>query len=179
MRITAGKLRGRNVVVPEFPDVRPTPAKVRQALFNILGPLENVVMLDLFSGSGLMALEALSRGATSVISIDKNRHIVKHLQAIRSSLQLESDWSLMCGDVQHILPQLGNRRFSLIFADPPYAAGISQLLPTWLDAAGISCAQLVIEETSRIHPVWPAGWTASQSRRYGETCLHFLEAESA
>jgi len=178
VRITAGTLRGRNIPVPEFPDVRPTPAKVRQALFNIIGPLVGMSALDLFSGSGLMALESLSRGAASVVSIEKNRRIVEYLKNTRSTLQLEENWSLQCGDVQKTLPRLENHRFDLIFADPPYAAGFSHLLPEWLDAAGISCTQLIIEEAAHINPIWPAGWTERQSRRYGKTCLHFLEAES-
>lgn len=179
MRITAGKLRGRKVAVPEFPDVRPTPAKVRQALFNILGSLEGVVVLELFSGSGLMAIEALSRGAVSVISVEKNRGIVSQLQKTRSLLGLEDDWQLLCGDVQSLLPRVSNQHFNLIFADPPYDAGFSTRIPAWLDEENISCNQLVIEEAACVEPIWPQGWTASQSRRYGETCLHFLEAESA
>jgi len=178
MRITAGKLRGRKLPVPEFPEVRPTPAKVRQALFNIIGPLDGMAVLDLFSGSGLMALESLSRGAASVVSIEKNPRIIKHMFAMRGQLALETSWSLVCGDVQKKLPHLKNHHFDIIFADPPYATNISQLLPAWLDSAGVSCTQLIIEEAAHVNPIWPAGWTACQSRRYGKTCLHFLEAES-
>jgi len=178
VRITAGRLRGRKVAVPDVADVRPTPAKVRQALFNILGSVQDLTVLELFSGSGLMALEALSRGATSVTSVEKNRRVVQHLKSVRSHLQLSESWQLMCGDVQAVLPRLAGRRFDIVFADPPYNTGISEKLPTWLDDAGISCAVLVIEEAARATPIWPPGWTQQQARRYGETCLHFLEAEA-
>jgi len=178
VRITAGSLRGRKVTVPDIDGVRPTPAKVRQALFNILGSVQDFTVLDLFSGSGLMALEALSRGASSVISVEKNRRIVQHLKNNRSHLQLDENWQLMCGDVQAVVPRFAGRHFDIIFADPPYNTGISEKLPTWLDDSGISCTVLVIEEAARATPIWPPGWTAQQARRYGETCLHFLEAEA-
>ncbi len=179
MRITAGQLRGRKITVPDIPGVRPTPSKVRQAMFNILGSVEGCAVLELFSGSGLMALESLSRGAASVISVEKNRHIVGRLKSIRRDWELEDHWRLLCGDVRAELPRLKGRHFDLVFADPPYGKGISEKLPLWLTSAGISCGRLVIEEAARANPLWPAGWTERQARRYGETCLHFLDAEGA
>jgi 16S rRNA (guanine966-N2)-methyltransferase len=179
MRITAGRLRGRKVTVPDIPGVRPTPSKARQAMFNILGSVDGFSVLDLFSGSGLMALESLSRGAESVVSIEKDRRVVERLQTIRRDWELAADWKVMCGDVQTALTHLQGQRFDLIFADPPYSKGISDLLPVWLDAAGVSCDQLIIEEETRATPVWPAGWTERQVRRYGGTCLHFLDKEGA
>jgi len=179
MRITAGRLRGRKVSVPDIPGVRPTPSKARQAMFNILGSVNGLSLLDLFSGSGLMALESLSRGAESVVSIDKDRRIVDRLESIRRDWDLEGSWQAVCGDVQTALTRLQGRHFDLIFADPPYGKGISDLLPAWLDAAGVSCDQLIIEEESRAAPIWPAGWTERQVRRYGGTCLHFLDKERA
>ena len=179
MRITAGRLRGRKISVPDMPGVRPTPSKVRQALFNILGSVNDVDMLELFSGSGLMAVEALSRGAASVVSIEKERRIVGRLAAMRADLKLDDAWRLICGDAQQELQKLQGCHFDVVFADPPYGKGISEKIPQWLDAAGISCGQLIIEEESRTEPQWPAGWTEAQARRYGGTCLHFLGAEEA
>jgi len=179
MRITAGRLRGRKITVPDIPGVRPTPSKVRQALFNILGSVNEVEMLELFSGSGLMAVEALSRGAASVVSIEKERRIVGRLAAMRAELKLEDAWQLICGDAQQELVKLKGRHFDVVFADPPYGKGISEQIPLWLDVAGISCGRLIIEEESRAEPQWPAGWTEMQARRYGGTCLHFLGAEEA
>jgi len=179
MRITAGRFRGRNLPVPKSPEVRPTPSMVRQALFNILGSIEGACVLDLFSGSGLMALEALSRGAVAVTSVEKNKRIFKHLQDVRGNWGIQDEWQLLCGDVQGMLPRLAGRRFDLVFADPPYAQGISEHIPCWLDNSRISCAQLVIEESARVDPLWPSGWTQARSRRYGDTCLYFLEPEAA
>jgi len=135
-------------------------------------------MLDLFSGSGLMGLEALSRGAVTVTSVEKNKRVFKHLQGLRTHWDIQDEWQLLHGDVQGVLPHLAGQHFDLVFADPPYAQGISECIPHWLDAARISCAQLVIEESARVDPVWPSGWTELQSRGYGDTCLHFLEPEA-
>jgi len=179
MRITAGRFRGRNLPIPKSSDVRPTPSKVRQALFNILGNIEGAFVLDLFSGSGLMALEALSRGAAEVTLVEKNRQTFTRLRDVRRDWAIEDEWQLLCGDVQEMLPRLAGRRFDIVFADPPYARGISECIPRWLDNARIFCPQLVIEESARVDPMWPSGWTESQSRRYGDTCLHFLEPEAA
>jgi len=178
MRITAGRFRGRNLPVLKSPEVRPTPSKVRQALFNILGSIEGANVLDLFSGSGLMALEALSRGAVAATSVEKSRYIISHLRNVRHDWEIQDEWQLLHGDVQKILPRLAERHFDLVFADPPYAQGISERIPCWLDEARISCAQLVIEESVRVDPLWPPGWTQAQSRRYGDTCLYFLEPEA-
>jgi len=174
VRITAGRFRGRHLPVPEVTGVRPTPSKVRQALFNILGGLEGATVLDLFSGSGLMALEAISRGASVTVSIESNRRVICHLQGMRKQWGIEDRWRLLHGDVRAMLASLADRHFNLVFADPPYAQGISVCLPRWLDEARVSCTELVIEESARVAPVWPPGWTQRQSRRYGDTCLHFL-----
>lgn len=179
MHITAGRFRGRNLPVPKHAGIRPTPSKVRQALFNILGDIEGACVLDLFSGSGLMALEALSRGAAEVTSVEKNKRIFKYLQDVRHDWDIQADWQLLCGDVRGVLPRLAGRRFDLVFADPPYAQGISGHIPHWLEDARISCTQLVIEESARVDPTWSSGWTELQSRRYGDTCLYFLEPEAA
>jgi len=179
MRITAGTLRGRKVPVPDMPGVRPTPSKARQALFNILGGVDGYHVLDLFSGSGLMALESLSRGAASVVSVEKNRRITQQLTGVCRAWELEERWQIFCGDVSNSLGHLGRKQFDLVFADPPYDCGVSARLPQWLAQAGISCAELVIEESSRARPEWPAGWTQRQVRRYGGTCFYFLNAEDA
>jgi len=175
MRITAGAMRGRVISVPNVPGLRPTPSKVRQALFNILGPVDRFQMLDLYAGSGIMALEALSRGAASALSIEQDRRAVKALQQSCETLKLSSDqWSIKPSSVEQWLPRLRGKSFDLIFADPPYACGCAEALPALLTTHDIHCDQLVIEESSRIQPNWPDGWRCRQSRRYGDTCLHFL-----
>ena len=175
MRITAGEFRGRRLNVPNLPGLRPTPSKVRQALFNILGGIEGVAMLELFSGSGVMAVEALSRGAASVLSIERNPKAVQQLKQLRQTLNLNDRWQIMQAEVGKGLATLAGQRFDLIFADPPYEQGFAERLPALLGRHGIGCQTLVMEESARITPAWPEGWRCQQSRRYGDSCLHFLE----
>lgn len=173
MRITAGSFRGRKLAAPDIQGLRPTPAKVRQALFNMLGDIHGQCVLELFSGSGVMALEALSRGAASVISIEQHPKAIRAMQRIQQDWPVEH-WQLLPFSVEKGLAQLSARHFDLIFADPPYATGLSESVPLWLGQHHITCEQLVIEESSKHTPHWSGGWQLFQSRSYGDTCLHFL-----
>ncbi|GAV20207.1 16S rRNA (guanine966-N2)-methyltransferase [Mariprofundus micogutta] len=175
MRITAGSLRGRVIRVPDVAGLRPTPAKVRQALFNILGPLDDMRLLDLFSGSGVMALEAISRGASSAVSIELNRRLTREMGSIRDSWALSDRWQIKTIGVEKGLASLAGEHFELVFADPPYQQGFSEQIPAWLDKCEISCDRLIVEESTKVKPVWPDGWSCVQSRPYGDTCLHFLQ----
>ncbi len=176
MRITAGRLRGRVLKVPDLPGLRPTPSRVREALFNILGDIDGWEMLDLFSGTGIMAIEALSRGALSACSIEQHPGACQLMQESREQLNLEH-WDIIKGTLPAALSRLENRSFGLIFADPPYDRGIADKIPAWLDRNSVTCQHLVIEESSRARPVWPEGWMPGQSRRYGDTTLYFFTPE--
>jgi len=178
MRITAGMFKGRRLHVPPAGGVRPTPSKAREALFNILGDMDGRTVLELFSGSGLMALEALSRGAAHVTSIEQNERICRHLRQVRHDWQLADRWRIIRAGVEHGLEILAQERFDLIFADPPYQQGFLERIPAWLTMHHIHCGRLVIEESARTPPAVIEGWTMTQSRRYGDTCLHFFEEEA-
>ncbi len=174
MRVTGGRLRGRRIPSPAAAGIRPTPSRVREALFNMLGGMEGRTMLDVFAGSGVMSLEAISRGAREVISVDAAHAAVRAMRAIRREWGLEGAWRIIQGQAHAALGRLAGRCVDIVFADPPYATGLAGRLPAWLDEHGIGCDILVIEESARITPAWPAGWTATRSRRHGDTCLHFL-----
>ncbi|MDQ6992608.1 MAG: 16S rRNA (guanine(966)-N(2))-methyltransferase RsmD [Mariprofundus sp.] len=174
MRITAGSLRGRNLEAPDLPGLRPTPVKVRQALFNMLGNVDGLSMLDLFAGSGVIGLEALSRGATSLISLEQQRPATRSMEQYCSAWGISEQWKIYTTTVERGLPRLSGKHFDLIFADPPYQQGFTEKLPQWLDEHHILCERVVLEESSRVEPAWPSGWICTQSRNYGDTCLHFL-----
>ncbi|HKI60209.1 MAG TPA: 16S rRNA (guanine(966)-N(2))-methyltransferase RsmD [Mariprofundaceae bacterium] len=176
MRITAGTHRGRVLHVPDLPGLRPTPSRVREALFNILGDIEGWRILDLFAGSGIMSIEALSRGAESASAIEQHHKACQLMRDYGKQLGLES-WQIMKGSLPSALSRIGNSSYELIFADPPYHQGIAEKIPQWLDEHNIHCQQLVIEESSKATPHWPENWTTAQSRRYGDTTLHFLTSE--
>jgi 16S rRNA (guanine966-N2)-methyltransferase len=170
-------MRGRKLQAPDIPGLRPTPSKVREALFNMLGNVDGLRMLDLFAGSGIMALEALSRGATTAVSIEQNRRATQSMDQLRVSLNLAESWQIMPVSVEKGLCRLAEQSFDLIFADPPYEKGFANKLPALLNQYGIHCSRLVIEESARVQPNWPGGWHCQQSRRYGDTVLHFLEPD--
>lgn len=163
--------------MPDIPGLRPTPSKVREALFNILGNVDGFRMLDLFSGSGIMALEALSRGAASAVSIEQNRRATRSMDQLRVSLNLAESWQIIPMSVEKGLSSLAEQSFDLVFADPPYEKGFADRLPALLNKHGVFCEMLVIEESARVQPNWPQGWHCQQSRRYGDTILHFLEPD--
>jgi len=178
MRITAGTHRGRVLHVPDLPGLRPTPSRVREALFNILGDIEDWKILDLFAGTGIMSIEAISRGAASATLIEQHHKACQLMQGCCEQLGLEN-LQIIKGSLPSVLSRIEHKHFDLIFADPPYNQGLAEIIPQWLDKHGISCQQLVIEESAKTAPHWPENWTLTQSRRYGDTCLHFLEPENA
>jgi 16S rRNA (guanine(966)-N(2))-methyltransferase RsmD len=120
LRVTAGTLRGRRVPVP-LRDVRPTSERARQAYFNIVGArIEEARFLDLFAGSGIFSLEAISRGATSSMAIEENQ---KNAAAIeRLAKEWQAPVTVIARDVFDALPRLKGM-FDLVYADPPYDFG--------------------------------------------------------
>jgi 16S rRNA (guanine(966)-N(2))-methyltransferase RsmD len=127
MRITGGNLTSRIIPAQFANHVRPSTDRVRESLFNTLNHQKGISetqILDLFSGSGIIALEFLSRGATQVISIDKDKKNITHQKAIQKSWALNS-WAIAMGDaltVEKTLEKCGLQMppFDIIFADPPY-----------------------------------------------------------
>ena len=127
MRITGGNLTSRIIPAQFANHVRPSTDRVRESLFNTLNHQKGISethILDLFSGSGIVALEFLSRGATQVISIDKDKKNITHQKAIQKSWGLNS-WAIAMGDaltVEKTLEKCGLQmpQFDIIFADPPY-----------------------------------------------------------
>lgn len=176
MRITGGTARGRSVESPIGLDVRPTGAKVRQALFNILAfRMNGARFLDICAGTGLVGIEALSRGAGSLVSIEENRAVAK---AVDNSLKkLKLDGEVICGDWKRVLPILEPKSFDIIFADPPYKSPHIKDIPLsvekydLLDDGGL----LVIEHLKGYKFSEECTALSLQStRNYGQTCLSFF-----
>ncbi len=125
MKVTGGTARGRSIAGPSGLKVRPTSSKVRQALFNILGAkVIEARFLDICAGTGLIGIEALSRGAGSLVAIEENK---RSAHAIEKSLQLlQMSGKVYAADFRLILPKLMPVKFDIIFADPPYKTGLGQ-----------------------------------------------------
>jgi 16S rRNA (guanine966-N2)-methyltransferase len=123
MRIGSGDLRGRRLHAPKGSDTRPTGARLKKSLFDVLAPsLEGANVLDLYAGAGALGLEALSRGASHAVFVERARKAADTVRRNIDELGLEGRAELMAMDVRLAVPNLGGRKpFDVVFADPPYA----------------------------------------------------------
>jgi len=175
MRITGGDSRGRNISSPATGAVRPTGSKVRQALFNIFGDrIENARFLDICAGSGLVGLEALSRGAASLTSVEQDKALARALAD--AAEKLGYDIKIFTLDFKRALPMLEGQRFDLIFADPPYKGGFNTPILTaickhkLLKPGGL----IAIEHLSSIPVNGNADLFKVKTRGYGQAALSFF-----
>ena len=118
MRVIAGEFRSRRLKTLPGMATRPTPDRLREALFNVLAPrIEGAVFLDAYAGTGAVGIEALSRGARHTIFLEKNRQAVEVLKQNLASLSLEKRAQVIHGSV---LLYLGRQQADIAFLDPPY-----------------------------------------------------------
>lgn len=124
LRIISGESKGRHLKVPSGTKIRPTSDKVRESLFNIIGPgnIVDSTFLDLFSGSGAVGIEAASRGAKLVTFVDNN---IRHLRTIKENIKtcgFQQSSEVIFGDVITVLGNFtrDERSYNIVFADPPY-----------------------------------------------------------
>jgi 16S rRNA (guanine966-N2)-methyltransferase len=122
MRIIGGEAKGRTLHFPSRSKERPTSDFLREALFNLLGPLQNKTFLDLFAGSGSVGLEAASRGAQVVYFVEKNKQLVEVIKKNIQTCCLGIKCRIIAGDIDFGLDDFFRKKyeFDIIFADPPY-----------------------------------------------------------
>lgn len=120
IRIIGGEWRRQRIAIPAEVDLRPTPDRVRETLFNWLGPrIAGTECLDLFAGTGVLAFEALSRGAASAVIVERDKRAAEAIEA--TSRKLEAKAEIVCADAIDYLQGRGRISFDVIFVDPPYA----------------------------------------------------------
>lgn len=175
-RIIAGVARGRRLQMPPGNATRPTSDRAREGLFSTLlslrGSLEGAAFLDLFAGSGAVALEAASRGATRVVLVERDP---KALRAIHANVErlalpgIEVRPELVDRVVTSDLPAA----FDVVFIDPPYDDPVDDLLACLADSGWLAPDAVVCVERAKrgAPPAWPPGLVALRSRRYGEATL--------
>lgn len=177
-RIIGGEGRRRRLGFAALPDIRPSPDRVRETLFNWLqGRIEGARCLDLFAGSGALGLEALSRGAADCVFVDQERAVVEMLQAHLASLRAH-DTQLVLSDAIDYLNGAGDR-FDLVFLDPPFA---SKLLRQALDVLANRAllaprARVYIEYAAGQAPALPVGWRMLREARAGNVGFGLVTAE--
>ncbi len=182
MRIVTGIARGRNILPPKNVQLRPTSDRVRQALYNALGPLiQNARVLDLFCGSGAVGLEALSRGANKVVFVDVDHRCVENAVAHAQKFKFGSEYyDHLNSDALIALQVLIARGaiFDIIYVDPPYAsASIEAVLRVIASSSILAPQAIVVVETAR-GAVLPkvAGLQLGKSYEHGDSILVFYHA---
>ncbi|MBX5466251.1 MAG: 16S rRNA (guanine(966)-N(2))-methyltransferase RsmD [Firmicutes bacterium] len=175
MRITGGQAAGRRLRVPAGAGVRPTAARVREALFDTLAAkVVGGCWLDLYGGSGSIALEAASRGARAVV-VEPNRAAVALIRRNRQAVGLEAAVEVLPWRAETAVTWLRRRgtRFDVVVCDPPWKVGISEVVRSHLAALLAPDGVLVVEQAKQLAPVTVPGLVPWQSRRYGDTVLHY------
>jgi 16S rRNA (guanine966-N2)-methyltransferase len=168
VRIVAGSRKGHGIAAPKGVVTRPTSDRVREAVFSIVGPIEDATVLDLFSGSGALGLEALSRGAASAVFVEHDRDACRVIQRNLEKLRLTGA-EVRCQDALGALrdEHARGRRYELVLLDPPYEdwerleAPLGELLPGVLEDEGL----VVVETAAAAEPRLPLDLVTT--RRYG------------
>ena len=179
IRIVAGIWRGRYLNVPARPAVRPTPARVRETLFNWLaGDVENAACVDLYAGSGALGFEAASRGARHVTLVDRDRAIIQSLRQEARRLAAPQVEAVCARALAYIDCQ--RDPVDLLFVDPPFALGTELLEKT---CARLAASRLLkdsslayVESPADWEPQIPASWAPLKSKRTGQVGYHLFAA---
>lgn len=187
MRIITGRAKGVRLDTLEGVATRPTSERVKEALFSTLQfDIQDRSVLDLFSGSGQLALEALSRGAASAVMVDRSRDAIKIIKKNIEKTKLGDACEVYnCEFKEYILKNKG-RKFDIIFIDPPYAAGLyGECISLLLSCDMLKPSTLIVCESESDHPLEDAPKIAEQLEifkhsRYGRAAITiFKKKENA
>lgn len=172
MNITAGIYKGQKIIAPDENITRPTLSKVRMSVFNTLQSMiefENSSFLDMYSGSGIMGLEALSRGFSKVVSIEKNRKVYSVTKLNFKKFEKDNNLKLILGDSLKVCSKL-DKTFDVIYIDPPYFSGVYEKS---LDVVKNICSGIVILE--HVIDVDIDGFEIIKQKKYGDKFITFLQ----
>jgi 16S rRNA (guanine966-N2)-methyltransferase len=171
VRIVAGRWRGRTIAAPHGMSVRPTADRVREAWMSILqNDLPDATVLDLFSGSGALGLEALSRGASHATFVESANASLRSLEANIDQLGAASATTVHRMDAVRFVETLAEHAFDVAFADPPYRKGLAARIAECWRERQFSHILALEHEASEAMP------GEGDTRRYGDTALTFYRA---
>ncbi|MGH8428656.1 MAG: 16S rRNA (guanine(966)-N(2))-methyltransferase RsmD [Gammaproteobacteria bacterium] len=177
LRIVGGTWRSRRIRFPAVPGLRPTPDRLRETLFDWLGPwIEGRRVLDLYAGSGALGLEALSRGAREAVFVERSRTVAAALRENLAALGAADAGRIECADALAFLHSDPDA-FDLVFLDPPWASGLATASLTALATDGRLTTDhrvyLELRATPEPTPL-PTGWTELVATRVGEAVGQLL-----
>ena len=179
MRVTGGQVRGRPLASLKGLQIRPSSDLVRQAVFNLIGrDIDGFKVLDLFAGTGSLGIEALSRGALEVLFIDNSNQAIKLIKKNLERCGYGALGSIIKKDLGRGLPRNSafvNKRFELVFMDPPYGkAFITPLIKELSESEILSESSIVVTESSKFDVLPPVsgGLQMINDRIYGETKIN-------
>lgn len=179
MKILTGRFKDTPIPFKEQPGLRPTPDRVRKAIMDSLAHgWEGVRVLDLYSGTGALGLEAMSAGAESAVFVESDRRRADAIGRLLESLGLSDACRVETGDVLAVIDQFHGReeRFDRVFADPPYEKGYAlKTLELFQDGAALRPGAWIVIETYKKETM-PPSLGRLESRRvafYGDTALHY------
>ena len=185
-RVIGGSAGGRRLRTPPGDATRPTSDRVREALFSALeaefGSLHGLRFLDLYAGSGAVAVEAASRGAVDVMAVESDRRTARLVRSNATSLGLSVD--VRAQPVAGVLSATAPVRFDVVFLDPPYALDgeeLGRVLALLVDHDWVQDGGAVVVERSArsVALTWPAGLGLRRSKKYGDTVLWYLRRDPA
>ena len=171
MNITGGIYNRQKVIAPDENITRPTLSKIRMSIFNTLNSMidfEGKSFLDMFAGSGIMGLEALSRGFDKIVAIEKNKKVYNVIKSNFEKYQNNNDIKLILGDSIKIASKL--EKFDVIYLDPPYFSGIYEKS---LDAVKNICSDIIILEHVTDIEI-SKDFKIIKQKQYGEKYITFL-----
>ena len=179
MRVVGGRLGGHSLIAPRGRATRPTPERVREALFSILGPLDGLRVLDLFAGSGALGIEAISRGAAELTLVDASAAAAEAIRRNLASTGIEAELRRQPAAPFLKHAREAGRQYDLVLLDPPYshAARLGRSLGTALTPV-LAPGARVVAESDRRTPL-QLGFTLLDERRYGDTLIQIYSNDSA
>ncbi len=178
MKITGGEIRGRTLAAPKNLEIRPSSNKVREAIFNIIGQdLSGSRVLDLFSGTGLLGIEALSRGAALALFVDRAKQSLALIEKNLALCGYEQSGHICKWDLSRGLPKSRpflNTTYDLVFLDPPYKSGPTAKLMKELSVSEqLEPEALIVLESVKTEETRHA-LSLLETRIYGDTKLSFF-----
>lgn len=174
MRIIAGLARSRPIKAPKGMDTRPTLDRVRETIFNILQfDVRDALVLDLYAGSGALALEAVSRGAAQAYLVDMSRVAADVIRENIASLHFEDKCKFLNMTDRQALQQLRGRVFDLIFLDPPYRVDATEIVLEMHNLNLIGENTILMVEYAEHAPRLDGLFTCYKHRDFGETHIGF------